>query len=196
MTTTKTSEVNLECGARHESAHIVIATVEGLRLKPEGLMVDPSGWGLACYHDTPADSDVARERNILAVLAGFAVENRFREERSYPPRDSLDVICNNDNVKARTLLGKLDGNYAVNELRMRKQLDDLIEQHWISIGALASVLLGRDWEPIKPLKSSGKWSNPNETVAKYASGDEVVRILAEIGISAAQDTRPRSRGRQ
>jgi hypothetical protein len=33
MTTTKTSKVNLECGARHESAHIVIAAEEGLRLK-------------------------------------------------------------------------------------------------------------------------------------------------------------------
>ncbi|MGC1450936.1 MAG: hypothetical protein WA830_12950 [Candidatus Sulfotelmatobacter sp.] len=88
---TKTSKVNLECGARHESAHIVIAAEEGLRLKPEGLMVDPSGRGLACYHDAPEETDAARERNILAALAGFALENRFREERSYPPRDYLDV---------------------------------------------------------------------------------------------------------
>ena len=92
MTTTKTSKVNLECGARHESAPIVIAAEEGLRLKPEGLMVDPSGWGLACYHDAPEETDAARERNILAALAGFALENRFREERSYPPRDYLDVL--------------------------------------------------------------------------------------------------------
>jgi hypothetical protein len=92
MTTTKTSKVNLECGARHESAHIVIAAEEGWRLKPEGLMVDPSGRGLACYHDAPEETDAARERNILAALAGFALENRFREERSYPPRDYLDVL--------------------------------------------------------------------------------------------------------
>jgi hypothetical protein len=46
MTTTKTSKVNLECGARHESAHIVIAAEEGLRLKPEGLMVDRQAGGL------------------------------------------------------------------------------------------------------------------------------------------------------
>jgi len=92
MTTTKTSKVNLECGARHESAHIVIAAEEGLRLKPEGLMVDPSGRGLACYHDAPEETDATRERNILAALAGFALENRFREERSYPPRDYLDVL--------------------------------------------------------------------------------------------------------
>jgi len=42
----ETISVNCECGAHHEPAHIVIAAVQGLRLKPEGLMVDPSGWGL------------------------------------------------------------------------------------------------------------------------------------------------------
>lgn len=51
-----------------------------------------SGRGLACYHDAPKETDAARERNILAALAGFALENRFREERSYPPRDYLDVL--------------------------------------------------------------------------------------------------------
>jgi hypothetical protein len=81
MKTGKTINVNCECGARHEPGHMVIAAVEGLRLRPEGLMVDPSGWGLACYHDALEDSDSARERNILAVLAGFAVEKRYREER-------------------------------------------------------------------------------------------------------------------
>jgi hypothetical protein len=51
-------------------------------LKPEGLMADPSGWGLACYHHAPEETDAARRRNILAALAGFAPENRFREQRS------------------------------------------------------------------------------------------------------------------
>jgi hypothetical protein len=50
-------------------------------------MVDPCGWGLACYHDAPEDSDSARKRNILAVLAGFAVERRYREKKKYPPKD-------------------------------------------------------------------------------------------------------------
>jgi len=45
MAALETIGVNCECGAHHEAGHIVIAAVEGLRLKPEGLMVDPSGWG-------------------------------------------------------------------------------------------------------------------------------------------------------
>lgn len=83
-------------------------------------MVDPSGWGIACYHDAAGESDLARERNILAVLAGFAVEKRFREERRYPPRDYLDVTFNTDNVVARTLLTKLAGDYWANESRLRE----------------------------------------------------------------------------
>jgi hypothetical protein len=74
-------------------------------------MIDPSGWGLACYHQASGESDSAREKNILAVLAGFAVEERFRRQRGYPARDSVDVIFNQDNKVARTLLGRLAGEY-------------------------------------------------------------------------------------
>lgn len=176
--------MNVECGARHESGHIVIAAVEELRLKSEGLMADPSGWGLACYHDASGESDSSRERNIIAVLAGFAVEKRFREERSYTARDYMDVTFNDGNVKARTLLGRLTGNYLDNESRLRDRLEDLVEEHWLSIGALATALLRKRWEPIGPLKSGGKWSHPNEDIAKYVSGEEAVRILAQHGVAA------------
>jgi len=176
--------MNCECGARHESGHMVIAAVEGLRLRPEGLMVDPSGWGLACYHDAPEDSDPARERNILAVLAGFAVEKRYREAHSYPPRDYLDVTWNDDNRKARRLLGRLGGIYGANDRRLREQLNGLVEKYWRVIDALASALLRKNWETLKPLPSGGQWSAPSETRVKYLPGDEVVLILAEHRIEA------------
>ncbi len=119
MTATNNRDANVESGARHEPGHIVIAASQGLQLRAEGLMIDPSGWGLACYHEASDESDSARTKNILAVLAGFAVEKRFREERGYPSRDYLDVTFNRDNVVARTLLGKLSGDYGRNEDRMR-----------------------------------------------------------------------------
>lgn len=43
-------------------------------------------WGLACYHGAPDENDPSRERNITAVLAGFAVEMRFRNEHTYAAR--------------------------------------------------------------------------------------------------------------
>jgi len=162
MTELETIGVNCECGAHHEPGHIVVAAVEGLRLRPEGLMVDPSGFGLACYHDTPEDSDSARERNIRAVLAGFAVEKRYREERHYSPRGEMDLTFNRDNVVARTLLGQLDGDYWAHDRRLRGQLNGLIEKHWLAIDALALALLRQNWEAIKPLKNGGQWSHPTK----------------------------------
>ena len=43
-------------------------------------MVDPFGWGLACYYKDRDESDQSREQIIVATLAGFAVESAF--ERS------------------------------------------------------------------------------------------------------------------
>jgi hypothetical protein len=184
MTAPETISVNCECGAHHESAHIVIAAVKGLRLKAEGLIVDPSGWGLSCYHNAPTDIGPGRDQNIVAVLAGFAVEERYREQHGYLPRDSMDVALNDDNVKARTWIAELAGDYWENESRLRDQLNGLIEEHWLTIDALASKLLGKNWEPIKPLKSGDRWSHPNETEAKYLTGEEAVLFLAERGIEA------------
>jgi hypothetical protein len=183
MTTPGTTTANCESGAHHESGHILVAAVQGLRLKPEGIMVDPSGWGLACYHEAPDDTDKSRERNILAVSAGFAVEKRLREERRYLPREFMDVSLNRDNVVARTLLTKLAGEYWTNESRLREQLDRLIEEHWLVTKTLASVLLAKHWEPIRPLKSGCRWSHPGETVAKYLGTDELARVLAEHAIA-------------
>jgi hypothetical protein len=140
--------------------------------------------GLACYHDAPEDGDSAREKNIRAVLAGFAVEKRYRQERGYPPRDEMDVALNRDNVVARTLLGKLAGDYWTNDRRLRDQLDGLVARHWLAIDALALALLRKKWETRKPLKSGDQWSAPNETMAKYLAGEEAVGILAEHGMEA------------
>jgi len=41
-------DVKVECAAYHEAGHMVIAAVQQLSLRPEGLCVDPRGEGLAC----------------------------------------------------------------------------------------------------------------------------------------------------
>jgi len=38
-------EVKIECAAHHEPGHIVVAAVQGLRLGPEGLILDSLGEG-------------------------------------------------------------------------------------------------------------------------------------------------------
>ncbi len=183
-------DVNVESGAWHESGHIVIAAAQGLRLRAQGLMVDPFGCGLACYHNDSDESDESREQIIVATLAGFAVEELFRAERSYPARDYMDVTLSPDYVEARTLLTRLAGTYASNEARLNNRLRDLISQHCLAIEALATGLLAKDWEPLKSLKSGGRWSHENSTTAKYVTGEEAVRILAQYGVAAVCDVRP------
>lgn len=61
-------EVKLERAAHHESGHIVVAARLGLRLRPEGLNVDPAGEGLACCHKNPDNSDISKERVIVASM--------------------------------------------------------------------------------------------------------------------------------
>jgi hypothetical protein len=150
-------------------------------------MVDPSGWGLSCYDRDPGDSDESRKRIIIASLAGFAVEGRFRDEHSYPARDYMDVTLNRDNVEARTLLTRLAGDYASNEASLKRRLQELICQHWLAIEALAAALLAKDWEWLKPLKSGDKWSHEKETTAKYITGEDAVKILAQHGIAGVCD---------
>jgi hypothetical protein len=145
MRSTEDIDVNVESGARHESGDIVIAAAQGLTLRAEGLMVDPLGWGLACYYKNRDESDQSREQIIVATLAGFAVEKRFREERAYPARDSMDVTLNRDNVEARTLLTRLAGSYASHKASLNNRLQDLIDEHWPVIEALAAALLAKDW---------------------------------------------------
>ena len=178
-------DVRLKCGAHHEAGHMVIAAAQGLRLRPEGLMLDASGDGVAWYHKQPDGSDLSRERIIVATLAGFRAENRFREERSYRERGELEVTLSPDGREARKLLMELQGEYFSNERKQGNRLDSLIEQHWLTIKALATALLAKNPEPLQPLKSGATWSH--QKTARYLVGNEVVSILVRCGIVADRD---------
>ena len=190
MSSTQGINANLEGGAHHESGHIVIAAVQGLRLKPEGLTVDPFGWGLACFYKEPDESDQSRERIIIATLAGFKAENHFRTKRSHPLRNEQAVIDSCDWRESRKMIPEFSDAYFLNEnvgtilRKLEGRSEQLVGQQWAAIEALAKALLAKNWEPIKPLKSGGKWSHEMETTAKYVPGKEAIGILAEHGITA------------
>ena len=148
-------------------------------------MVDLRGDGLACYCKQPDESDLSRERVIVATLAGLGSEKRFRAERSYPARDELELIFHPDRREARELLMKLPGAYYSNEHRLESQAECLIERHWIPIKALAAELLAKNPESVKPLKSGNLWSHEN--AARYVVGEEAVRVLGQYGIAAVYD---------
>ena len=82
--------------AHHEAGHIVVAAVQGLKLRPEGLSVDERGEGLACYCKNPGDSDTERERVIIATFAGLNSEARFCNEQGFPVPEEMQRIFSQD----------------------------------------------------------------------------------------------------
>jgi hypothetical protein len=174
--------------AHHESGHIVIAAKLGLKLRPEGLSVDPAGNGLACYHKDPEDSDSSRECVALASFAGFKAEIRLCEQRSYTVPDAVGVLHSPDWCEARKTISKLSDSFLVSDglgkvqHRLETRTAELVSENWSVIVALAMELLASPWEPLEPLKSGAVWSQ--EKTAKHLSGAEAVKTLGQCGIVA------------
>jgi len=184
--------VKLECAAHHEAGHIVAAVAQGLKLRPEGIIVDSCGEGLACYCRKPDGSDILREHIIVATFAGFYAEMRFRQEHGYAIADPEEWFLNScDGREARGLLSELaiehlsNGNVPETQLRLCGQSEKLVEQHWAVVKSVATALLAKDYEDWKPLKSGMKLSSAK--TARYLAGEEVVRVLAPHRLIAICD---------
>ena len=67
--------------------------------------------------------------------------------------------------------------------RLEQKSKHLVEQYWLVIEALATALLAKDPEPMRPLKTGEIWSHHPGPV-RYMDGEEAVKILAQHGISA------------
>ena len=182
----------LECIAHHEAGHLVIAAAQKLRLRPEGLGIDPQGLGVACYCKYPDKSVRSRERVLISTFAGFMAQKRFCEENVHPsPLVAVGwpIPLSDDLNEAWNIWPQLlDDNGATNHDRILSALENetahLIEQNWPAIKGLAAALLGKEWEALRPLKSGGRWWSEHSTKAKYVEGEEVVSRLSQYGIFA------------
>jgi hypothetical protein len=74
-------KTKLSAVAHHEAGHMVIAAAVGLAMRAAGFGIDPEGQGLACYCFRPEDTDVSRERVLLATFAGWYAQQRFCDLR-------------------------------------------------------------------------------------------------------------------
>lgn len=185
--------VRLTRAAHHEAGHIVVAAAKELRLRPEGLSVDPCADGLACYCTQPDGTALSLKSIIVATLSGFYAERRFCDERGYLSVSPEEwFLHSTDGREARTLLSGIQiehlskGNVAATHCELERESEQLVEQYWPAIKELAAALLAKDWEPLKPLKSGSTWCH--STTAKYLTGDEAVEILGRFGIAALCDS--------
>jgi hypothetical protein len=181
-------DMRMAMTAHHEAGHIVVAARCGIRLRPEGIMLDSEAAGLACYCKEPEDSDVSRERIIVSTFAGHIAQQRLCKERSYPLRGYMEIILSPDWKEARGMITKLSGAYWSGrsadgvQQALESRSEVAVERNWNVIQAVGKALLAKDWEPVKTLQSRSRWSTQVE--AKYVIREEVVRILSQHGIPA------------
>lgn len=183
-------EARLAIAAHHEAGHIVLAAVMGLPVRPEGIMVDTEGEGLACYCKEPEESDDSRARVILSTFAGCFAQDRFCRDHGYPELEYLARIWSLDWKESRGISGKLSDAYLAGrsilatQEALEKRSEGLVTERWHVIEAVASTLLAKGLEPVKPLMSGSIWAKG--TAARYLVGDEVIEIVARFGIAATR----------
>ena len=178
------NEKYVESVAYHEAGHIVVAAAQGLPLGKCGLRIDEMGAGLACYRckqpdgSTNVGPDIWRERTILATFAGH-----FAHRKVYPPVAEGDANAAGDFDHVDKLLQEM---YSANDVRraardeLCKRSEELVEQHWGAIAALAKTLWARNWSPKVPVGKSRE---------KHVTREEVVSLLGQHDIHAALDER-------
>jgi hypothetical protein len=173
--------------AHHEAGHIVVAAVQNLKLRPEGLSVDERGEGLACYCKEPGNSDSMRECVIIATFAGLNSEARFCNELGLPVPEEMQRIFSQDSKEARSNISSLsylsvERTAFQIEAELQAKSEAIISLHWSAILSVGAALLNRNWESLRTLKSGGVWSQSEK--AKYLAGDELAATLRQVGIDA------------
>jgi hypothetical protein len=187
--------IAMPCAARHESGHLAVAAANGLRLRANALALDLRSNGLACYFKEPDGKESYPERVCLALYAGYFAERRFRHAYGYPYISANEFFLGSSNggdggelnifllgIPAERLT---NGNPTATGMRLRGESELFVERHWPAIEELATALLTKAWEPMKPLKSAEIWSH--EAAARYLPGSEAVQILGRHGIAASWD---------
>jgi hypothetical protein len=181
-------ESKLSAVAHHEAGHLVIAAAMALPLRPEGLSIDPVAKGLACYCKKPDDTDASRERVLLATFAGWYSQKRWCERRSIAFAQGPYLASTCDWWEARDILSAMskayfsERDYSAAHEFLERRSEALVAQNWHAVETLAAIVLTKEWEPLKPLNTRGKWSD--QSSAKYVGGEEVVSVLAACGVHA------------
>lgn len=141
---------------------------------------------------------------LASTFAGCFAQNRYCRDHGYPELEYLARIWSLDWKESRGISGKLSDAYLAGrsilatQEALEKRSEELVTERWHVIEAVASALLAKGLEPVKPLKSGSLWAKG--TSARYLTGDEVVEIIARFGIAVCPNANgglpPRKRPRK
>ena len=178
----------IESPAYHEAGHVVSAVLQRMPLRERGIHVDNACTGCSYYWDrSPGDNGGSehdqreREQTIIALYSGPIAQLRFFQGCS-------NEDWRNDFDKLNALL---DEQYPPNSLnrqraseRLRKRAEDLVDNHWEVIQALAATLISRPYSNQPECERSQGWSRSPDALEKVLTGGEVVAFFASLGLAA------------
>lgn len=183
-----------ESTAYHEAGHVVIAAVQRVPLSNRGLRIDQKGAGISYYRFAKPDgsanlgSEIKREQTIRSIQAGYIAQEKFYlrfYDQLAPSGSSTDT----DGINA--LLEEMyTGRNACENAKavLGKQSQQLVEDNWQAIEALAQTLLAKQWESQALPSGERRWAT--QTCQKKMTGPEVVDLLYEFKITATLEPDP------
>ncbi len=164
--------------AYHEAGHQVAAAAGGLPLLPEGILIyeraDASKAlsGYACYREGDFGEISHRDAVLTALIAGMRAQDREFPETAPHSSDENKL---NDLLEHCGFVPTLE---RVNEL-----CQQLLNQNWGAIEALATALLERPWEEVDEKERSCGAGRK-----KQLDGKSIATILETHGVSVGADT--------
>ena len=169
-------EKYIEGAAYHEAAHIVIAAVQGLRLRRAGLRINENGAGEASYKSKKPDGsrdlgpDSFGEGSIIATMAGQIAHGKI-----YSPVADGDANACADLDFVQSLLAEMYSNREDRSIAQKALFERsraLVSQHWPAIECIGRALWAKPWSGDAPRE-------------KRIDGEELLALLAQQEIEAA-----------
>lgn len=184
----------LQCAAHHEAAHGVVAAVQGLDLRPDGIRIDDFARGMTFYDCFPADNDGSCESVILASEAGWWGQSRYVSEQESGGGEGEPPHLEDHDLSWAAMRklapGHLKGESHKNfYLQLRTRSKSLVAQHWPAIKAVAKEVLAQEPQPVGLLSTGERWTTSTGDEIRLG-GEAIVKILSQFSVGAV--CRPRA----
>lgn len=178
----------VESAAYHEAGHITIAAAQQIPLKERGIRIDQKGSGVSNYKvakpngTANAGPDAKREKTIQSTQAGYIAQAKYYL-RFFDRLPESGSSSDTDGINGLVEEMYSDRNACEDaKAKLFKEAEQLVEQHWQAIEALAQTLLKKEWTSQAPPSGERRWST--QLREKKMDGSEIAAFLQQFQILA------------
>jgi hypothetical protein len=179
----------VESCAYHEAGHVVIGSVGRIPLRKQGICIDQKGAGYSHYKTMRLTGvknvgrDPRRDKAIRSTQAGYLSQEKYylRFFKQLPPSGS-----SNDTNYVNGLLDEMYDSrqqFFEEKDRLAAETQQLVNQHWQAIEAIAQTLIRKTPETQAPRSGERRWST--QLFERRLDRYEVVAQLNHFNIPAS-----------